>query len=71
MTGSGADAENAAAPFPCNCSARCFRAECAKIPRAASAKLHKIQFLCIAKRVIVHTALLKQMFRIDQESEWY
>ena len=54
MTGSGADAENAAAPFPCNCSARCFRAECAKIPRAASAKLHKMQFLCIAKRVTVN-----------------
>ena len=31
-------------------SARCFRAECAEIPRAASAKLHKMQFLCIAKR---------------------
>ena len=35
-------------------SARCFRAECAEIPRAASAKLHKMQFLCIAKRVTVN-----------------
>ena len=40
--------------FTCHCSARCFRAECAKIPRAASAKLHKMQFLCIAKRVTVN-----------------
>ena len=40
--------------FTCHCSARCFRAECAEIPRAASAKLHKMQFLCIAKRVTVN-----------------
>ena len=37
----------------CHCSARCFYAECAIIPGEASAKLHNMQFLCIAKRVTV------------------
>ena len=40
--------------FTCHCSARCFRTECAEIPRAVSAKLNKMQFLCIAKRVTVN-----------------
>ena len=40
--------------FTCHCFARCFRAECAEIPRAARAKLHEMQFLCIAKRVTVN-----------------
>ena len=29
-------------------SARCFRAFCTEIPRSARAKLHEMQFLCIA-----------------------
>ena len=40
--------------FTYYCSARCFRAECAKILRGVSAKLHFMQFLCIAKRVTVN-----------------
>ena len=40
--------------FTCHCSARCFRAECAEIPRVSRAKLHEMQFLCIAKRVAVN-----------------
>ena len=40
--------------FTCHCSARCFRAECAEIPRVSRAKLHEMQLLCIAKRVAVN-----------------
>ena len=40
--------------FMCHCSARCFRAECAEIPRVSRVKLHEMQFLFIAKRVAVN-----------------
>ena len=40
--------------FRCHWPVRCFRAECAEILRAACAKLHEMQFLCIAKRAAVN-----------------